>query len=128
VRAYADLPAGERAGRHTARAEALTALGEPSQRLGAIPYHLEHGIDPVGVGGAALTAACDDCFDLGCYEATLELAMRGRELVAAASKQEPYWNFTNKVGACLSYLKGGSKGFAYFDEAAQDHYEFLTFT
>jgi tetratricopeptide (TPR) repeat protein len=114
--AYADLPEYERARRHTARAGALAALGEPSLRLGAIPYHLEHGIDPVGAGGEALTAACDDCFDLGCYEATLELATRGRELAAGAEKPEPYWNFTNKIGACLSYLKRGSKGFAYFDE------------
>jgi tetratricopeptide (TPR) repeat protein len=114
--AYAGLPAPERASRHTARAEALAALDEPSLRLGAIPYHLEHGIDPMGVGGEALTAACDDCFDLGCYEASLELAMRGRELVAEAGKPELYWNFTNKVGACLSYLKRGSRGFAYFDE------------
>ena len=115
-RAYDGLPAGERAGRHTARAEALAALSEPSLRLGAIPYHLEHGIDPAGAGGEALMTACDDCFDLGCYEATLELALRGRELVAGAEKPEPYWNFTNKAGACLSYLKRGSRGFAYFDE------------
>jgi tetratricopeptide (TPR) repeat protein len=115
-RAYAGLPAEARARRHTARAAVLAARGEPSLRLGAIPYHLEHGIDPVGAGGEALTAACDDCFDLGCYEATLELATRGRELVKEAEKPEPYWNFTNKVGACLSYLKRGSKGFAYFDE------------
>src|SRR5450756_1528639 len=55
--AYEGLPAGERASRHTARAEALAVLGEPSLRLGAIPYHLEHGIDPVGAGGAALTGS-----------------------------------------------------------------------
>jgi tetratricopeptide (TPR) repeat protein len=115
-RAYAGLAAGERARRHTARAEALAALGEPSLRLGAIPYHLEHGIDPLSVGGQALAAACDDCFDLGCYEASLELALRGRELLAGGEKPELYWNFTNKVGACLSYLKRGSRGFAYFDE------------
>jgi tetratricopeptide (TPR) repeat protein len=115
-RAYAGLAAGERASRHTARAAALAALGEPILRLGAIPYHLEHGIDPVGAGAEALMTACDDCFDLGCYEATLELALRGRELVAEAEKPEPYWNFTNKAGACLSYLKRGSRGFAYFDE------------
>jgi tetratricopeptide (TPR) repeat protein len=114
--AYAGLPAHERASRHTARAEVLAALGEPSLRLGAIPYHLEHGIDPAGAGGEALMTACDDCFDLGCYEATLELALRGRELVAGADQPEAYWNFTNKVGACLSYLKRGSRGFAYFDE------------
>ena len=115
-RAYDGLPAGQRASRHTARAEALAALGEPSLRLGAIPYHREHGIDPVGAGREALIAACDDCFDLGCYEAALELALRGRELVAGAEQPEPYWGFTHKAGACLSYLERGSLGFAYFDE------------
>jgi tetratricopeptide (TPR) repeat protein len=114
--AYEALPATERARRHSARAAVLAALGEPTLRLGAIPYHLEHGTDPLGAGAEALTAACDDCFDLGCYEAALELALRGRELVAAAKHTEPYWNFTNKVGACLSYLKRGSRGFDYFHE------------
>jgi tetratricopeptide (TPR) repeat protein len=114
--AYEALPADEQAARHSARAAALAALGEPSLRLGAIPYHLEHGTDPLGAGVEALTAACDDSFDLGCYDASLELATRGRELAAGADNQEPYWNFTHKAGACLSYLKQGSHGFTYFDE------------
>ena len=114
--AYAALPAGERASRHTARAEVLAALGQPSLRLGAIPYHQEHGIDPRGAGAAALTAACDDCFDLGCYAAALELAMRGRQLTAEAEDQEPYFNFTDKAGSCLGYLNQGSGAIACFDE------------
>jgi tetratricopeptide (TPR) repeat protein len=115
-RAYAGTTASERASRHTARAEVLAALGEPSLRLGAIPYHLEHGIDPAGAGGKALTAACDECFESGFYEAALELAVRGRELVAGAEKPERYWNFTFKAGACQGYLKRGSLGSGYFDE------------
>jgi tetratricopeptide (TPR) repeat protein len=115
-RAYGETPAEERARRHTARAAMLAARDEPSLRLGAIAYHLEHGIDPAGAGGEALTAACEECFDLGCYEAALELARRGRELVKDGGKPELYWNLTNKIGACLSYLKRGSKGFTYFDE------------
>lgn len=114
--AYADLPAGEKALRHTARAQKLAGTGEPSFRLGAIPYHLEHGADPTGAGTEAVLAAVEQTFDLGCYEATLELALRGRVLVADAEKPELYWNFTNKVGACLSYLKRGQLAFAYFDE------------
>ena len=114
--AYEALPAGERAVRHSARAAALAGLSEPSARLGAIPYHLAHGTDPLGAGVTALTAACDDCFELGCYDAALELAIRGRELVAGAEDQHPYWNFTHKAGACLSYLKRGTRGFDYFDE------------
>jgi tetratricopeptide (TPR) repeat protein len=115
-RAYEALPAADRAGRHTARAAALTALGEPSHRLGAIPYHLEHGTDPLGAGLTALTAACEECFGLGCYDAALELAIRGRELAAGATDQHPYWTLTYKAGACLSTLRRGSYGRDYFDE------------
>jgi tetratricopeptide (TPR) repeat protein len=115
-RAYAGLPAAVRAEMHTARAAVLAARGEPSLRLGAIPYHLERGTDPAGAGGEALSAACNDCFGLGYYEAALDLAMRGRELVIDAEKQAPYWNFTHKAGACLAYLNRGAEGFAYFAE------------
>ena len=115
-RAYAALPAADRAGRHTARAAALAALGEPGHRLGAIPYHLEHGTDPRGAGVAALAAACEDCFGLGCYDAALELAIRGRALAAGAADQHPYWTFTYKAGACLSTLRRGTYGGEYFEE------------
>jgi tetratricopeptide (TPR) repeat protein len=114
--AYAALPAGERASRHDARAAALAALGEPSHRLGAIPYHLEHGTDPAGAGLTAVAAACEDCFGLGCYDAALDLAIRGRELAAGAADQHPYWTLTYKAGACLSTLRQGTFGLDYFDE------------
>jgi tetratricopeptide (TPR) repeat protein len=114
--AYEALSAGDRAGRHTARAATLAALGEPAHRLGAIPYHLEHGTDPLGAGVTALAAACEDCFGLGCYDAALELAVRGRELAAGATDQHPYWTFTYKAGACLSTLRRGTFGADYFDE------------
>ena len=53
--------ARRRAGRqaHARAAALLAALGEPSARLGAIPYHLEHGTDPLGAGVTALAAACE---------------------------------------------------------------------
>ncbi len=114
--AYEALSAGDRAGRHTARAATLAALGEPGHRLGAIPYHLERGTDPLGAGVTALAAACEDCFGLGCYDAALELAVRGRELAAGAADQHPYWTFTYKAGACLSTLRRGTFGSDYFDE------------
>jgi tetratricopeptide (TPR) repeat protein len=112
--AYAALPADERAARHTARAATLAALGEPRHRLGAIPYHLEHGTDPHGAGVTALAAACEECFGLGCYDAALELAIRGREL--AATDQRSYWTLTYKAGACLSTLRRGTFGSDYFTE------------
>jgi tetratricopeptide (TPR) repeat protein len=114
--AYEALPTDERARRHDERAAALAATGEPSLRLGAIPYHLEHGTDPAGAGAGAVLAAVEETFGLGCYDAALELAVRGRDLVAGADEPERYWSFTSKVGACLSYLKQGARGLTYFDE------------
>jgi tetratricopeptide (TPR) repeat protein len=115
-RAYAALSADDRAARHTARAATLAALGEPGHRLGAIPYHLEHGTDPHGAGLTAVAAACEECFGLGCYDAALDLAIRGRELAAGATDQHPYWTFTYKAGACLSTLRRGTFGADYFTE------------
>ena len=119
--AYEALAADDRAGRHTARAATLAALGEPSHRLGAIPYHLEHGTDPLGAGVTALAAACEECFGLGCYDAALELAVRGRELAAAATDQHPYWTFTYKAGACLSTLQAGYFRFRLLHRVAPGH-------
>lgn len=116
VRAYADLPPDERARRHTVRAETLAALGEPPARLGAIPYHLEHGTDPAGAGVDAIVAAIDDCFARGCYEAVAELAERGRSIVNRAERPKPYWSLTHKLGVCLSYLERGEEAMRYFAE------------
>jgi tetratricopeptide (TPR) repeat protein len=115
-RAYADLPPAERARRHSARAEALAALGEPSLRLGAIPYHLEHGTDPGGAGVDAIVAAIDDCFARGCYDAVAELAVRGRQIVRHAERPKEYWSLTHKLGVCLSYLERGEEAIGYFAE------------
>ena len=113
--AYADLPPDERASRHAARAEQLIALNEPGAQLGAIPYHLENTADPAEAAGEAFVSAAEDCFDRGFYEAALELSLRGRELFGA-QRPRLYWNLTSKIGACLSYLKRGPEGFAYFAE------------
>ncbi|MDH6108366.1 tetratricopeptide (TPR) repeat protein [Kitasatospora sp. MAP12-15] len=113
--AYAELPADERARRHSERAARLAALDEPAVKLGALLYHLEHGTDPAGVGGEAFIEAADVCFDGGFYEAALEISLRGR-LLFGAERPRHYWNLTAKVGACLSYLRRGEKGFDYFAE------------
>jgi tetratricopeptide (TPR) repeat protein len=115
-RAYAGLPPQERARRHTARAAQLAATGEPTLRLGAVPYHLEHGTDPAGAGGEAVAAAVNDCFDLGYYEATMELALRGRRIIPPDGQPKRYWNLTHKVSACLSYLGRGEEAFHYLAE------------
>ncbi|MCL2555233.1 MAG: hypothetical protein FWE75_24205 [Actinomycetia bacterium] len=112
--AYAALPAAERAARHEARAAYLAEHGEPGSALGARLYHLEHGSDPL-VAGTAFVEGCEVCFDGGFYEAALDMAVRGRALFGD-ERPKPYWNLTNKTGACLSYLRRGEKGFSYFAE------------
>ncbi|MDV9174335.1 tetratricopeptide repeat protein [Streptomyces sp. W16] len=113
-RAYAALPADERAHRHTARAARVAALAEPGTSQGAHLYHLERGTDSAAAG-KAFVEATEACFDAGFYEAALDIAYRGR-LLFGSERPKAYWNLTNKVGACLSYLRRGEKGFSYFAE------------
>ncbi|HUQ57798.1 tetratricopeptide repeat protein [Lentzea sp.] len=113
--AYGELPADERARRHDARAQVLAASGEPSFELGAVPYHLERGTDPVAAG-EALLAATTRCLELGYYHASMDLALRGRELVSADEHPHLYWNLTTKVAACLSYLGPGEEAARYLAE------------
>lgn len=114
-RAYRALPDRERAERHTERAELLAERAEPGVALGAHLFHLEHGSDPAAGAGTAFVDACESCFDSGFYEAALEISQRGRAMFGNA-RPKPYWNLTNKIGACLSYLRRGEKGFSYFAE------------
>ncbi|HEX7304109.1 tetratricopeptide repeat protein [Lentzea sp.] len=115
LQAYRALPADERARRHSARAEVLLASGEPSFELGAVPYHRERGTDPV-VAGETLLTATTRCLELGYYHASMDLALRGRELVSAAEHPHLYWNLTTKVAACLSYLGPGEEAARYLGE------------
>lgn len=114
-RAYDELAPDERARRHTARAEELVARGEPSVELGAIPYHLERGTDRIRAGEALLTATTR-CLELGYYHASMDLALRGRELVSAEDQPQLYWNLTTKVAACLSYLGPAEDAARYLAE------------
>jgi tetratricopeptide (TPR) repeat protein len=116
LRAYDELAPDERARRHTERAEVVAAWGEPSFELGALPFHLERGTDPAVAGGEALLAATTRCLELGYYHASMDLALRGRELVSAEKQPNLYWNLTTKVAACLSYLGPGEEAARYLGE------------
>ncbi|MCW2503848.1 MAG: hypothetical protein JWO79_2132 [Actinomycetia bacterium] len=113
-RAYAELPAGERARRHTARAADLTARDEPTLLLGAVPYHAEHGADPATTGVETTYHAVVICMQLGFYEAALHLAQRARHLTRP--DQPRYVTLTHKIGACLAYLDRGWEALGYFAE------------
>lgn len=115
IRAYAELPADERARRHDARAALLAAADEPGVRIGALPYHLERGADLAGAGLAALTEAADSTFNSGFYEAALDFCERGRTAYGD-ERPKQYWKFTILAGSCVSYLRAGEGADAYFGE------------
>jgi tetratricopeptide (TPR) repeat protein len=114
--AYLALEDGERARRHSARAAQLEALDQPSLRLGAIPFHAERGVDPAGAGGAALKYALERCFDLGFYEASMELSARALAVVTLADQPRLYCHISHKIAACLAYLGRCEESVAYFAE------------
>jgi tetratricopeptide (TPR) repeat protein len=103
--AYRRLPSAERGRLHDARAAQLAATGEFSLRLGAIPYHREHGADPSGAGAEALREALIHCLDLGFYEAAIDFGRRGRAVIDQRHcPQDLWWDFTMKMPTCLAAL------------------------
>jgi tetratricopeptide (TPR) repeat protein len=103
--AYLRLPSAERRRLHDARADQLAATGEFSLRLGAIPYHREHGTDPSGAGAEALREALIHCLDLGFYEAAVDFGRRGRAVLDRRHRpQNLWWDFTMKMPTCLAAL------------------------
>ncbi|MCQ4041432.1 tetratricopeptide repeat protein [Streptantibioticus rubrisoli] len=114
--AYAALSSGARAALHDRRADRLAATGEQSLRLGAIPYHREHGSDPSGAGARALREALDYCIDMGFYEATVDFGRRGRAVVDWRRDTEMWWAFTTKMTTSLAALARPEEAEALYDE------------
>ncbi len=117
VSAYLGLPADERGRLHDARAAELAAAGDLSLRLGAIPYHHEHGTDPSGAGAEALREGLDYCIDMGFYEATVDFGRRGRALIDWQGQQKPWWVFTTKMTTSLAALGRPEEAEELYDEA-----------
>ncbi|TDV56280.1 tetratricopeptide repeat protein [Actinophytocola oryzae] len=101
IAAYRAADPDVRARLHDERAAALSAMDEQSLRLGAIPYHLEHGTDPVAAGTALLDAA-NYCFDLGFYHAVLDYGPRGRAIMDPTADLQPYWLLSTKLTTALA--------------------------
>lgn len=99
--AYRQLPAPERRAMHLARAESLGRLGEPSLALGAIPFHHEQA----GGDAAPLLAASRSCLDMGCYDAALEWAVRGRAMLSHAPPDKTCNELTRQLLFALLLLR-----------------------
>lgn len=73
-------------------------------RLGAIPYHREHGTDPRGAGCRALLTALEYCLAMAFYPALLDLGQRGRAIADPETQQQEYCQFSAKAAGALVAL------------------------
>jgi tetratricopeptide (TPR) repeat protein len=115
--AYHALTGEERAELHERRAAELAKLDEQTLRVGAIPFHLEHGTDPTGRGAKALHEAQDYCVCVGFYDATVEYGARCRALVGPAADEEFWWVCTTKSALSLAILGRSEEAEELYDEA-----------
>ncbi|GAA1516996.1 hypothetical protein GCM10009677_57920 [Sphaerisporangium rubeum] len=117
IEAYEALDPAERARLHDERAAALAAAGEYSLKLGAIPFHAEHGTDPGGAGLAALREAVTYCRGVGLYQAAADLGIRARAIVDRATQEEQWWYFADATGITLATLGRADEAKAIYDES-----------
>lgn len=94
---------------HDERAQELERREEWSLRMGAIPWHREHGSDPSVAGGEALAAAAGYCMGMGFYSAALDLGRRGRAVIDPAGQPDLYWKISNTVAMAAAVLDGGEE-------------------
>lgn len=113
---YESLPMDERAALHDRRAAELTARGEPSLLLGAVPYHAARGSDPAGAGAAAVRHAQLSCKGRGLYHAAVEFGELGRELVDRESDPELWWDITGDMTTSLAAAGRADEAEACYDE------------
>lgn len=114
--AYEALAPHERAALHDARAVALEARGDASLKLGAIPFHREHGSDPEA-GASALTAALERCVLLGFYHAVLDLAPRALALLDWDADPEACWLVVAKLTTAQTALGLPDDAADWYDRA-----------
>ncbi|SDW76328.1 Tetratricopeptide (TPR) repeat [Amycolatopsis xylanica] len=115
--AYLRLPAPQRAALHDDRARVLAERDEFSLRLGAIPYHAEHGTDPRGLGVRAVRLAMEHCRNIGLYHASADLALRGRALVGKETDPELWWRFGEEAAVSMASLGRAAESEAILHEA-----------
>ncbi|CAM3276259.1 hypothetical protein STSO111631_11425 [Stackebrandtia soli] len=114
--AYWAAPASERAAWHDARAEQLSAEDRWMWKLGAIPYHREHGSSTTDAV-SALRTAMEYCLFSGYYEATVDLCRRGLSLTTPDGDHANWWAFTTSLGTSLGVLERTDEALAVYDEA-----------
>ncbi|WP_267243390.1 tetratricopeptide repeat protein [Streptomyces sp. PR69] len=116
--AYERISAEARMALHDRRAGTLAARadGEPSLKLGALPYHLLRGSDR-DAGLEALRWAQGRCKYLGFYHAAAELGEDGRHRVDPAAQPDLWWTFTRDTCVCLAAAGRPKESAAVQEEA-----------
>ena len=114
--AYHAAPPAERARLHDVRATELERHSDSSLRLGAIPYHREHGTDPSGAGRRALRVALEQCVASGYSAATVDFGRRGRAVCDPIDHQHDYCHFSAKMANALVPLGGIEESAAIYSE------------
>lgn len=114
--AYHAAPPAERARLHDDRAAELERHADSSLRLGAIPYHREHGTDPGGAGRRALRVALEQCVARGYSAATVDFGRRGRAVCDPVAHQHDYCHFSAKTANALVPLGGIEESAAIYSE------------
>jgi tetratricopeptide (TPR) repeat protein len=117
--AYERLDAEERMRLHDACAAKLGAREEFSLHLGAIPYHLERGSDPIGTAVPALRQALEHVQNVGCYHAMAELCARGLTLVDRETDEAQWENFITKSAMAFSASGRTEEAFLAYEQARQ---------
>jgi tetratricopeptide (TPR) repeat protein len=115
--AYDALDPEVRAQLHDQRAAALEELDLQSLRLGAIPFHLEHGRDPAGKGAKALRLAQDYCACMGFYTAVADYGERALAIVDAAGEPALWWGIAGALALALSLLSRTREAEKIYDQA-----------
>ena len=114
---YQLLPAERRAAMHDARADELATRDEMTLRVGAIPFHREHGANPRNDGAAALLTALEYCMLQGFYPAVIDLARRSYAVLDWATRPEDCWLVTAKITLALAALGRPDDALARYDDA-----------
>ncbi|GAA2877944.1 hypothetical protein GCM10010517_39720 [Streptosporangium fragile] len=116
-RAAADEPLSEE--EHDARADELEREGTVGARLGAIPYHREHGGDP-SKAVAAFRFAVQWCLDAGCHDAVVDLGRRALRLTAPQGDPETWWRLVHSTATALAALGREEEAEELFDRARRE--------
>jgi tetratricopeptide (TPR) repeat protein len=111
--AYQALGTRARQELHSRRAAELVAAGLPGAAWGAIPYHLENGLEATSGGVDALLAALYSCFDAGFYHACIDFAERGLALLDGGERWPEQVRLTQRLIGALTYVDRGEDAMSY---------------